>query len=120
MGQRGPISDQERAGNLANLGLQFVFEIFGKWGKIPRKLASLGRGSGRYNIANLALVCTMGGGAAILKSCTLAPLGPLGPLVPLVPLGPPGTISLREIMQVVQVVQVPQAIEVVHDCKIAK
>ena len=72
-------------------------EIFGKGGKIAGKLASLTTHMGgkilRYNLANLALVCTMGWGTAILKSCNLAPLGPLGrlglgPLAPLEPLAP--------------------------------
>ena len=66
-------------------GLEFL-------GMGARLQASLLRSEGggkvsRYNLANLALVCTMGG-AAILKSCNLAPLGPLGPLGPLVPLVP--------------------------------
>ena len=88
-------------------------------GKSAAKVASLGRGAkiSRYNLANLALVCTMRG-AAFLKSCNLAPLRPLGPLAPLelleplAPLEPLATctISLREMMQVAQVVQVPQVV----------
>ena len=75
-GERGRISDQERAVNLANLGLQDFWKLLGWEARLKAILLRSERGGGKiswYDLANLALVCTMRGGdrnLEILQSCT--------------------------------------------------
>ena len=61
----------------------------------------------RCNLANLALVCTMGGGTAWTTCTTCTTCAAC-------------TISLREMMQVAQVVQVRQVVQVAQGCKISR
>ena len=64
-GERGRISDQERAVNLANLGLQDFWKLLGREARLKAILLRSERGGGKiswYDLANLALVCTMRGG----------------------------------------------------------